>query len=213
MNFEKALNLFFPIKCSVCGKIGLPICNKCEEIIKKHEINLTNKELFNTNIEIKKIFIYKYDDIIRDLLINYKFNDYSYLADTFAYLIKNNKKMFGILKSYDIIIPVPLHKKRLLERGYNQTELIAKKLGIKVETNCLIKIKNIKPQSTKNAEERKKDIKNTYILKNEEKIKGKKVLLFDDIYTTGSTANECIKTIIKATNKIGFLSIAKDYSI
>ncbi len=210
MNFEKALNLFFPIKCGVCGKIGLPICNKCEEIIKKHEINLTNKELFNTNIEIKKIFIYKYDDIIRDLLINYKFNDYSYLADTFAYLIKNNKKMFGILKSYDIIIPVPLHKKRLLERGYNQTELIAKKLGIKMETNCLIKIKNIKPQSTKNAEERKKDIKNTYILKNEEKIKGKKVLLFDDIYTTGSTANECIKTIIKATNKIGFLSIAKD---
>ena len=210
MNFEKALNLFFPIKCGVCGKIGLPICNKCEEIIKKHEINLTNKELFNTNIEIKKIFIYKYDDIIRDLLINYKFNDYSYLADTFAYLIKNNKKMFGILKSYDIIIPVPLHKKRLLERGYNQTELIAKKLGIKVETNCLIKIKNIKPQSTKNAEERKKDIKNTYILKNEKKIKGKKVLLFDDIYTTGSTANECIKTIIKATNKIGFLSIAKD---
>ena len=174
MNFQKALNLFFPIKCGVCGKIGLPICNKCEEIIKKHEINLTNKELFNTNIEIKKIFIYKYDDIIRDLLINYKFNDYSYLADTFAYLIKNNKKMFGILKSYDIIIPVPLHKKRLLERGYNQTELIAKKLGIKVETNCLIKIKNIKPQSTKNAEERKKDIKNTYILKNEEKIKGKK---------------------------------------
>lgn len=210
MNFQKALNLFFPIKCGVCGKIGLPICNKCEEIIKKHEINLTNKELFNTNIEIKKIFIYKYDDIIRDLLINYKFNDYSYLADTFAYLIKNNKKMFGILKSYDIIIPVPLHKKRLLERGYNQTELIAKKLGIKVETNCLIKIKNIKPQSTKNAEERKKDIKNTYILKNKEKIKGKKVLLFDDIYTTGSTANECIKTIIKATNKIGFLSIAKD---
>ena len=54
MNFEKALNLFFPIKCGVCGKIGLPICNKCEEIIKKHEINLTNKELFNTNIEIKK---------------------------------------------------------------------------------------------------------------------------------------------------------------
>ena len=210
MNFQKALNLFFPIKCGICGKIGLPICDKCKDTIKKYEINLVSREKFNTNIKVQKIFIYRYDDIIRDLLINYKFNDYSYLADTFAYLIKNNKKMFGILKSYDIIIPVPLHKKRLLERGYNQTELIAKKLGIKVETNCLIKIKNIKPQSTKNAEERKKDIKNTYILKNEEKIKGKKVLLFDDIYTTGSTANECIKTIIKATNKIGFLSIAKD---
>ena len=138
MIFEKVLNLFFPIKCGVCGKIGLPICKECEESLKPYEINLVQKD---------KFFIYKYQDIIRNLLLNYKFNDASYLANSFAYLIKNNKKIYSILKSYDIIIPVPLHKKRMNERGYNQTELIAKKLGIPVETNCLIK--NKKHKATK----------------------------------------------------------------
>ncbi len=201
MIFEKVLNLFFPIKCGVCGKIGLPICKECEESLKPYEINLVQKD---------KFFIYKYQDIIRNLLLNYKFNDASYLANSFAYLIKNNKKIYSILKSYDIIIPVPLHKKRMNERGYNQTELIAKKLGIPVETNCLIKTKNIKPQSTKKAKERQIDIKNVFAIQNVEKIKNKKLLLLDDIYTTGSTANECIKTLSKATNKIGFLAIARD---
>lgn len=201
MIFEKVLNLFFPIKCGVCGKIGLPICKECEERLKPYEINLVQKD---------KFFIYKYQDIIRNLLLNYKFNDASYLANSFAYLIKNNKKIYSILKNYDIIIPVPLHKKRMNERGYNQTELIAKKLGIPVETNCLIKAKNIKPQSTKTAKERQIDIKNVFAIQNVEKIKNKKLLLLDDIYTTGSTANECIKTLSKATNKIGFLAIARD---
>ena len=201
MIFENVLNLFFPIKCGVCGKIGLPICKECEESLKPYEINLVQKD---------KFFIYKYQDIIRNLLLNYKFNDASYLANSFAYLIKNNKKIYSILKSYDIIIPVPLHKKRMNERGYNQTELIAKKLGIPVETNCLIKAKNIKPQSTKTAKERQIDIKSVFAIQNVEKIKNKKLLLLDDIYTTGSTANECIKTLSKATNKIGFLAIARD---
>lgn len=201
MIFEKVLNLFFPIKCGVCGKIGLPICKECEERLKPYEINLVQKD---------KFFIYKYQDIIRNLLLNYKFNDASYLANSFAYLIKNNKKIYSILKNYDIIIPVPLHKKRMNERGYNQTELIAKKLGIPVETNCLIKAKNIKPQSTKTAKERQIDIKNVFAIQNVEKIKNKKLLLLDDIYTTGSTANECIKTLSKATNKISFLAIARD---
>ena len=201
MIFEKVLNLFFRIKCGVCGKIGLPICKECEERLKPYEINLVQKD---------KFFIYKYQDIIRNLLLNYKFNDASYLANSFAYLIKNNKKIYSILKNYDIIIPVPLHKKRMNERGYNQTELIAKKLGIPVETNCLIKAKNIKPQSTKTAKERQIDIKNVFAIQNVEKIKNKKLLLLDDIYTTGSTANECIKTLSKATNKIGFLAIARD---
>ena len=201
MILEKALNLFFPIKCGVCGKIGLPICKECEEKIKQYEINLVQKD---------KFFIYKYQDIIRNLLLNYKFNDASYLANSFAYLIKNNKKMYSILKSYDIIIPVPLHKKRFLERGYNQTELIAKKLEIPIETKCLIKTKNIKPQSTKTAKQRQIDIKNVFAIQNVDKIKNKKILLLDDIYTTGSTANECIKTLSKATNKIGFLAIAKE---
>ena len=234
MILENVLNLFFPIKCGVCGKIGLPICNNCEKIIKKYEINLVENDYIeiensmsskniiidqannyklknNSKIKVQKIFLYKYDDIVRKLLINYKFNDASYLADTFAYLIKNNKKIYDILKTYDIILPVPLHRKRELERGYNQTELIARKLGLKYENNCLIKVKNIKPQSQNDVEKRKTEIKDVFKIQRIEKIKNKKVLILDDIYTTGSTANECIKTVSRATKNIGFVSIARDY--
>ena len=240
MILENVLNLIFPIKCGICGKIGLPICNDCEILLKKYEINLTEndyieieknigskniiidqetnyklknnkKQKINKKIKVQKIFLYKYDDIVRKLLINYKFNDASYLSDTFSYLIKNNKKIYDILKTYDIILPVPLHKRRKLERGYNQTELIARKLGLKYENNCLVKVKNIKPQSQNDVEKRKTEIKDVFQIQNIEKIKNKKVLILDDIYTTGSTADECIKNVSIATNKVGFASIARDY--
>ena len=240
MILEKALNLFFPIKCGVCEKIGIPICKECEENLKQYEINFMfkenikieslgnsfiNKELnfkdniwddkTNNNLKIQKIFIYKYQDIIRNLLINYKFYDASYLANSFAYLIKNNKKIYSILKSYDIIIPVPIHKKRMKERGYNQSELIAKELAriaqIKCYKDILIKTKNNKPQSTLSGDLRKENVKNVYKLVNQEKINNKKVLLFDDIYTTGTTVTECITGLKKANvKKIGVMTLAKD---
>ncbi len=215
MILENVLNLIFPIKCGICSKIGLPICKNCENLLKKYEINLIENDYIKaenkSKIKVKKIFIYRYDGIIRKMLINYKFNDASYLADLFSYLIKNNKKIYDILKTYDIILPVPLHRKRKLERGYNQTELIAKKLGLKYEKDCLVKVKNIKPQSKNNAKNRRIEIKDVFQIQNIEKIRNKKVLILDDIYTTGATANECIKTLSTATKNIGFISIARDY--
>lgn len=234
MNLENVLNFIFPTTCEICGKVGLPICNDCDKLIRKYEINLVENDYIeteqnigckninleqennykfknNSKIKVQKIFLYRYCDLIRKLLINYKFNDASYLANTFAYLIKNNKKIYDILKTYDIILPVPLHKRRKLERGYNQTELIAKKIGLKYENNCLVKVRNIKPQSRNDAKKRKTEIKDVFKVQNIEKIKNKKVLILDDIYTTGSTADECIKTVSIATNKIGFVSFARDY--
>lgn len=130
-------------------------------------------------------------------------------------IILNNKNAFQIINGYDIIIPVPISKKRLKERGYNQSELIAKQISqnmqIKIETKCLYKNKNITAQSSLNKEEREENIKDAYIIKNKEKILNKKVLLFDDIYTTGSTANECCEILKQAKpNKIGVMTIAKD---
>ena len=207
MNFTKnALDLFFPPRCGVCGKIGTVLCNSCEEKIEKYKINLIERK---DGINI--FYLYRYGGIIRELLIKYKFGDKSYLADTFVKIMLKNKKLFRFLKNYDIIIPVPLHRKRKLERGYNQTELIAKKLGLKYEKDCLVKVKNIKPQSKNNAKNRRIEIKDVFQIQNIEKIRNKKVLILDDIYTTGATANECIKTLSTATKNIGFISIARDY--
>ncbi len=123
--------------------------------------------------------------------------------------------------SYDIIIPVPLHRKKKLQRGYNQCELIAKSVvkflnnekrcNILLETKALKKIKNTKPQSLKKLEERKLSVIGSYYVNDKSKILDKNVLLFDDIYTTGSTCMECKKMLLQAGAKnVGVFCIAKD---
>lgn len=80
-----------------------------------------------------------------------------------------------------------------------------------VVNNCLIKTKNIIEQSKLNKEDRRQNIQEVYELKNRQLIENKKILLIDDIYTTGSTVNECRKILIKGNpNKIGILVLAKD---
>lgn len=121
------------------------------------------------------------------------------------------------LKKYDIIIVVPLSWKRRLQRGYNQSQLIAEIISsilqIKIESRILYKTKNIVPQSTLNKKERKENIKGAFKIKNIEKIMNNKILIIDDIYTTGSTLNECSNLLrkngIKKEN-IGVLTLAKD---
>lgn len=133
----------------------------------------------------------------------------------FVNLLLKNKNVCKFLNCYDIIIPVPVHRKRRSERGYNQTELIAKELAnnlrITYSSSSLIKDKNIKPLSSMGAKERKNQIKNVFKVKNIESIKGKKVVLFDDIYTTGSTYIECKRVLIETGAKeVGILTLARD---
>ena len=153
--------------------------------------------------------------MIRKIILNYKFKDKSYLYKTIVNFSLKNKKFFQILKSYDTIIPVPISKKRRKERGYNQSELIAREIAKRAEinynNNSLFKTKNIVEQSKLNKEERQKNIQNAYQLQNGKTLENKKILLIDDIYTTGSTVNECSKILsIAKPNKIGVLTIAKD---
>ena len=221
---EKALEYIFLPSCGVCGKLGEGyLCKKCGKELNKYAIcskaYLQFKEKSKNEIYIKynidRLHIFQYKELIRKLIIQYKFNNKSYLYKTFCEFIVKNKKAFDFIKSYDIIVAVPIHRKRMRERGYNQSELIAKELAkieqIKCYKDVLIKIKNNKPQSTLSENSRKENVKNVYKLINQEKINNKKVLLFDDVYTTGATATECIKELKKANVKeIGIMTLAKD---
>lgn len=189
---------------------------------------LTKEELKENSLEIEKhfeelMYIFKYEGQIRELILDYKFNEKSYMYKTFVNFLLKNKKIFENIKKYDKIIPVPISKKRYKERGYNQSLLIAKEISMQISyetnnniklefvNNCLIKTKNIIEQSKLNKEDRQHNIQGVYTLKNGSILTNKSILLVDDIYTTGSTVNECSRVLQQAKpNKIGVLVLAKD---
>ena len=159
--------------------------------------------------------------MVRNIILNYKFYNKSYIYKTIVNFLLKNEKFFEKIKCYDTIIPVPISKERFKQRGYNQSALIAKELvkelktknidGIEYNEKCLFKVKNITQQSKLNKWQRKINIQGVYQLKNKEILYNRKILIIDDIYTTGSTVNECSKTLIQANpKKIGILTIAKD---
>jgi len=204
---DNILNLLFPPTCGICEKVGEGyICKNCYKKI---------TEYLYCYQENSKFYLLKYQDIIRKKMIDYKFNDKSYLHHMFCEIFVKNKIACEFLKSYDIIIPVPMYKKKVKARGYNQSELIARQLAkyfkIPINTKVLIKQKNTPMQSSLGKKDRIKNVQNVYKIEHMEKIENKNVLLVDDIYTTGATVTECKKMLqLAGTKKVGIIIIAKD---
>ncbi len=153
--------------------------------------------------------------MIRNLILNYKFNEKPYLHKTFVEFCYKFQKEYLKKEYYDIIIPVPISRKRLKQRGYNQSYLIAKELAkmlnIELDNRILQKTKNNSAQSVLNKIEREHNVNNVYKLFNNKNIIGKRILLVDDIYTTGSTVNECSKILKMAkVERVDVLTLAKD---
>jgi ComF family protein len=131
------------------------------------------------------------------------------LAETLALLIAEHLFLSGKNKEEiwqnSILIPIPLDKKKLKSRGYNQAEELAKELSkilkVPVISNNLIKTRVTLPQVELSAEKRGQNLKNAFLVKSPEQIKGKKIFLVDDVYTTGSTMEECSRVLRDAAAK------------
>lgn len=199
--------------CGVCGKPSTYLCKKCEK-------KLSSYLFFKKDEYIEKYFtnhfyLFRYEGVIRNLILNYKFNEKPYLYKTLLSFLKKCEKEYLQIDFYDIIVPVPISKKRKLERGYNQSDLVAKELAnflnLNLESHILLKNKNNKVQSSLDKIEREENVKGVYILKKINNIIDKNVLLVDDIFTTGATLNECSKILKEAgASQVDVFTIAKD---
>jgi ComF family protein len=112
------------------------------------------------------------------------------------------------------MVPVPLHIRRLRERGYNQALLLvrelSKRMGIPYEERTLAKINDTPVQIALKKRERRKNLKGAFQIKGKETIKGKSIVLVDDVYTTGATVNECSRTLLAAGAKqVTVLTVAR----
>lgn len=195
--FFKKINYVYFKTCGICGKTIFSnsyTCVNCLSILKYYKERI----ILNPNNFCDFILnMYEYKGIIKNQMWKFKFRDAKYIGKTFAELMSFKIEKLDL--DFDIIIPVPISLKRYLERGYNQSYEVSKHIGKllnkKFFKNVLIKTKNNKRQSDLNIIERQKNVIGVYSVMCPEKIKDKKILLVDDIYTTGATINECARIL------------------
>ena len=200
------LDLLYPKFCFNCGREGSYLCSDCQstlEILSSHTEYRTQelKDLYFAlpyrNPLIKNLTkLFKYEPFVKELA-----QPLTSLIITHFQLIEKSPADLADC----ILMPVPLEKRKLKWRGFNQAEEIGRELAqffqIPLLNNVLAKIKETPPQVELSDEERKENIKGAFFCQSSEKIKGRKILLVDDIYTTGSTMEECAKVLKTAGAK------------
>ena len=131
-----------------------------------------------------------------------KYRKKTSLSRPLGALARKTFVQFWDIDAIDLLVSVPLHVKRLRERGFNQAHLLirgwAKQDGIPLDGLTLSRSRWTAPQTTLSRGERRKNIKGAFSVRHPNRIKGRKVLLVDDVYTTGATVNECARVLMKA---------------
>jgi ComF family protein len=194
------LDLFFPPKCIFCGKF-LPkgtecLCEKC-----KKELPFTK----GANVSQKGDFYdacvspLLYEGDVRKSILRFKFKGATAYADCYGRLMAECI-MAHLNGKFDLISWVPLSSKRARSRGYDQAMLLALAVALELDdvaVETLVKTANVQAQSTiTDKEMRRTNVSGVYELKDKELIDGKRILLIDDIVTTGSTLSECARVLL-----------------
>jgi ComF family protein len=140
-----------------------------------------------------------FDGAVRELIHQFKYSGKTMLRRPLALLAADHLDRFVIETGPDVIIPVPLHHKRLRQRGFNQAillgEIFAQKWRLPLLRNSLRRVRWTEPQVNLSAAERLENVKGAFALADIVAVAGKRVLLVDDVYTTGSTVKECAKVL------------------
>ncbi|NMA67733.1 MAG: ComF family protein [Clostridiaceae bacterium] len=213
---ERLIRLVYPVKCICCDEIlkedaVLSLCDNCYKTLPYYGKGIYKAPKIPY---IEGIFTaFYYENGIDRTIQAMKFNNQPSLSETLAYLLIEKYIKEPVLPHVDLIVPVPMHRKKKRQRGFNQAELLAKKvskfLNIPLDTNSLVKIKNTKPQSSLSRNHRLYNLDNVFEVKNITNIKGKNILLIDDVITTGTTINTCGKILCDSgASKIYALVIA-----
>lgn len=209
------VNTLFPVHCVHCGHEGKWLCRSCfQKITFKdnyccpwcgrfsfygHTCPQCRQSYWLNGVWV----VGEYENaILNNCIKKFKFKGIKDLAHPLSVLVSLYKKNNRIQKEFDVIVPVPLHARRMLSRGYNQSTLLAKKISLvfhgKIHEDIIIRVKDTSPQTHLNMENRLKNIQGAFTIIDKTAVQGKKILLIDDVMTTGATLNECAKELAKA---------------
>lgn len=221
---QQIINILYPRRCPICGNITVPRgelacascrgvlspieeprCKKCSKPMESEEAEFChdcNQKKYNY---IKGYALWVYDAHMKKSISDFKFHGRREYGEFYvAELVKRYGKEIAEIAP-DVLVPVPLHKTKQIRRGYNQADIIAKGIGkelkLPVLSQLLIRDKKTLPQKQLNDKERLKNLERAFNFSEEEKRKFPKeirrVMLVDDIYTTGSTIEACTKKLME----------------
>lgn len=208
MSEEKMVNKFICIFCDdrrptyeahiTSGKIG--ICKQCYAKLDKTSPSLPYHGTEHISYVLSP---FEYTKSMRRVILDFKFHNCYAYAPLLADMMKEYLNSYDIWQDFDYLVPVPLHKDRLSERGYNQSELIANNFAAHINTpmrtDILARTRATKRQSTLRLMDRIENVRGAFSCT--APIQNKAILLFDDIYTSGNTMEECAKTLYLAGAK------------
>ncbi len=233
---SKLVEAFFPSHCLACEKIisrdGLfcsecwlklqfvtdPKCKICSypfEIEIAHASPLCSKCLIKKPSYDKLLTIFRYNHVIKKIIGSFKYRDQTFLAKKFSKILADKAR--SEIVDCDFIVAVPLHPKKLRERKFNQAVFLCRNLlkffPEKIfYPEMLLRMKNTRPQVELRKKEREKNLKRAFLVKPKYRdlVSGKKILLVDDVATTGATLENCAKELKRCGAKeVVVLTIAK----
>lgn len=196
---------FKAITGPICSLCGIPFVTStgpdhlCTGCIKRKRVPFikARSALYYTENGAQAIKLFKYHGLFA-------------LKPTFCALLN---PLLSEFKDTDLVVPVPLHKKRLRHRGFNQSlilaRLVAKSLNKKLDYTILKRVRLTRPQTELKGEDRKKNVQGAFNITDDMVFKEKRVLLIDDVYTTGATITECARTLKGAGGEVSVLTLAR----
>lgn len=190
--YKCLLDWLYPPKCAICGAIGQPaVCSSCIS-----EFHLVEKRRNDIPNLISAHYLFEYEGGAAEAVKRLKYGCITPLATPMAELIYKSANKLGLSET-DLIVPVPIHWSRRFQRGFNQAELLCERLTAEIVIpQTLRRIRATRPQVGLSSEDRSRNIRNAF--RASPAVSGKRVLLVDDVLTTGSTASECARTLLAA---------------
>ncbi|MBI4115878.1 MAG: ComF family protein [Candidatus Omnitrophica bacterium] len=219
---EAFLRLFFPSVCALCNKLleldEQNLCAPCRLQVTRLKFRPSQEKIRISLCHGDEGWaLFPYQDLVKEILHKIKFGRERALLEIFADEISSFMERRSHLAGYDLIIPIPIDLKRRLDRQFNQSGLLAKKIhqisGLLLESNVLLKRGGASPQSLLGREGRLINISQAFRLRHANRMKGKSILLVDDIFTTGATMEEAARTLKEhGANRVGYLALARTLS-